>query len=1086
MSRVRGRNKRPAPAPEDDAAARVFSLNALLPQPASVDAPMVSFVERVSQGSRQLQRESAHIAPTSPIKRARRAERTTHIPPPEPNSTNSADDERYQLGTDHDFSWLPEPDFVDEGPPPPPPVGASGARRAVPPADPAMRDWMLNYRDVYLRALLRHEGRRGASDECKQCAGPRRGRAQLQSASRSRGVDGRILQEEQLESSGTARPVRTSARRKLPTPDPGVRRVRRPTRQRDSRSRGGLLPMHEPRGAVVLTAAPRRVVSGDDGLAPDLRHLRLPRPIPSHVVGGEKTSAYDFYSILEDMSDSTGLKPPGRYQVLLRMARQWRHLWLLMGGGRGHDPSGVLGTAAGELAIRCPACPQPGVNLPEGWENAAKEDRCLYVLFLALDACFRLKRRAVSSELKDPGLGTGWAYMVEWGPYRDYLVTVTDQAEISTCIGLAALDYANTKFSRGYATTGVGMGVCARHEFVQPNGVGDLQAGERYANMDYIFASLLRHLSPLLRKIVSYNIVCQWRKDLKARLEELPLLVRCNLLLSLFRFVIPKLHIKGHKLLCFLLFSLSLVPGSGQTDAEGIERCWASIGGAAASTKVCGPGARADQLDDHWHHWNWTKLLGLPALLRRRIDDARVEQGRVEQAENVPAWKAMVEAFEEDSTQKNPYEGEVKGKWMTESEVRNKLEEDEEREAAAGRLALHDVGPTAFMVSGLELEDEQRCIRIQAELQRTSTAALKINLRASRRKLERSIEQFRGLQATYTPGALVHLRSLKVASQTPAEEVPLVLPSALPAARRELGGCVDGLAETERALRDAQCRGTLVRLRRQLNVKARFLIYKKYHSRHQAMNTRSRTLIAQNESKILHESETYQMGWRALCALTPGGEAALSRRKEKERRARVREEARNAELLSFGLRPDDDDDLEDDSEEVGESWREMSWIWTLAGTAGVSEQDLEDALRIEWSKAYSRTRRWREEVRTLGEEQRRIPVSFLHQERVWLNRATAVLVEDGATTAAEAEGMFAYARAQADMYRALAMRAEATRTQPKLRRGQRRPREAIRVVSSWPLEGGNDDDVDGDEDDDGASENELEEDRVLDGDEEDM
>lgn len=79
---------------------------------------------------------------------------------------------------------------------------------------------------------------------------------------------------------------------------------------------------------------------------------------------------------------------------------------------------------------------------------------------------------------------------------------------MSTCSGLAALDYANTKFSRGYGSTGVGLGVCARHEFVQKSGAADLQKGERYvfahlgklklifvsyANMDYIFASLMCH-----------------------------------------------------------------------------------------------------------------------------------------------------------------------------------------------------------------------------------------------------------------------------------------------------------------------------------------------------------------------------------------------------------------------------------------------------------------------------------------------------------------------------------------------------------------------------------------------------------------
>jgi hypothetical protein len=91
--------------------------------------------------------------------------------------------------------------------------------------------------------------------------------------------------------------------------------------------------------------------------------------------------------------------------------------------------------------------------------------------------------------------------MVDMGPYREYLRTVTDQKGVSawivvngaatilifsflflqmdTCSGLAALDYANMTFSHRYSTTSVGMGVCAHHEFVQANGVGDLQKGER-------------------------------------------------------------------------------------------------------------------------------------------------------------------------------------------------------------------------------------------------------------------------------------------------------------------------------------------------------------------------------------------------------------------------------------------------------------------------------------------------------------------------------------------------------------------------------------------------------------------------------
>ncbi|KAJ7782927.1 hypothetical protein B0H16DRAFT_1709758 [Mycena metata] len=168
-----------------------------------------------------------------------------------------------------------------------------------------------------------------------------------------------------------------------------------------------------------------------------------------------KTTIYDFYKMLEKLTDNSGGPVAYRYHAFLRMCREYPHLLMLKRAG-------------------IPRA-QRRVNLPEGWENASPEDAFLYIIFLALDACFRLKRRMVSSELKDPSLGLGWSYMVESKPYRAYLLTVTDQKEMSTCSGLAALDYANTKFAKGYSSTRVGMGVCARHEFVQPNGVGDLQ-----------------------------------------------------------------------------------------------------------------------------------------------------------------------------------------------------------------------------------------------------------------------------------------------------------------------------------------------------------------------------------------------------------------------------------------------------------------------------------------------------------------------------------------------------------------------------------------------------------------------------------
>lgn len=167
-----------------------------------------------------------------------------------------------------------------------------------------------------------------------------------------------------------------------------------------------------------------------------------------------KTTMYDFYKTREKLTSNDGTKPRDRYQVFIRICREYRDVMMLKRAGLGHHPQGACGGKPGDCAIRCPCCPRPGVNLPEDWERASKEDRFvhpdarsppanesfrfLYILFLALDACFRLKRGLVSSDLKDPGLSTGLSYMTENVPYREYLRTVTDQNEV--CCSLNVLD----------------------------------------------------------------------------------------------------------------------------------------------------------------------------------------------------------------------------------------------------------------------------------------------------------------------------------------------------------------------------------------------------------------------------------------------------------------------------------------------------------------------------------------------------------------------------------------------------------------------------------------------------------------------
>nr|GAT42599.1 predicted protein [Mycena chlorophos] len=760
-----------------------------------------------------------------------------------------------------------------------------------------------------------------------------------------------------------------------------------------------------------------------------------------------KTNTFDFYDTLERLTNGAGERPFDRYRMLLRMGREWRHLLLLKRGGRfGYQSNEAENTSPGELAVLCPACPRPGVNLPEKWEDAPSETNYIYSQLFAMDACFQLKRRMVSNEARDPSLGPGFAFMVEAGPYREFLRKSTNKQEMSTCSGLKALDHSNTKFSKGYAATGVGMVVCARHKFVQPTSVGDLQKGERFSNMDYLFASMLRHISQILRKVVSYDIVCQWYKNIFERLTQLPPFLKFVLYRRFTTFVVPKLHILGHIAECRSRFNLDLTSGGGQTDAEGIERAWAAAGGLSGSTKMMGPGARSDMLDAYWSFWNWTKVIGLPSLLRQRLEVAKVEVEKQreafelfseEQSEHISAWEKMVKDYEEDKKgNKNPFV------------------------AVAKEFAL-------------AVETQQRRIKAQAALKKSKSTAEEINLGGARRKLNRDQQTLRTLQATFTPEALSKLAALSLPENVLAEDVPLLLPSALAASWIATAGA-NGIDEPckqllsmERQLRCAQMHSALPSMRNHLHVKWRLLKFKEDNVRHQTMNTRSRTTIARNESQISLFADMYQIAWFAVLQIEGGNKSKVGFHRlqredirymedpevfsKKAERARVREEKLKAKVAQIrdeeGWSEEEveadprlaDPEEEDDFFMKGSNKTVMSWIWR--GTvAGGSEDEMQEAIRIEWCKARERLHHWEEEVNFLIEETRRVAVTHEEWALRWDERAKSVPV--GSVPEQNAEGMIAYAMKQATMHRKLAMRARIIAVEPRLARGRKR----IRVV----------------------------------------
>ena len=83
-----------------------------------------------------------------------------------------------------------------------------------------------------------------------------------------------------------------------------------------------------------------------------------------------KASAYQYFQKLRRVTfPMAPARAPNLYQELLRMARVWRWLKKKKWAGHSHRSGNFTQTAPGELVNFCPACPQPGVNLPSNWKN---------------------------------------------------------------------------------------------------------------------------------------------------------------------------------------------------------------------------------------------------------------------------------------------------------------------------------------------------------------------------------------------------------------------------------------------------------------------------------------------------------------------------------------------------------------------------------------------------------------------------------------------------------------------------------------------------------------------------------------------
>ncbi|KAJ7760049.1 hypothetical protein B0H16DRAFT_1313165, partial [Mycena metata] len=627
-----------------------------------------------------------------------------------------------------------------------------------------------------------------------------------------------------------------------------------------------------------------------------------------------------------------------------------------------------------------------------------------------------LARFNVSSETSDPDLGNGLAFFGEVNAYMTHLEANWDQPQPkSTCV---AHDAVNTpdKEARGTASSGIATVDCARHNMKRPRGVGDLQQGERYLNMDWIFFMSLED-SDLQQFFVSYDIACQWHKNIWGRMQIYPHYIQQQNERRFFVFLVPKFHLPAHIESCNVNFSFLLTRYVGQTDGESPERGWSHINRLATSTREMGPHLRRECLDDHFNDWNWKKILGMGKLIIHYLPDMiatrrdTLEQERTLPRGTVKEWTTTCINWENDAAMENPFER--KRDQISLASVRYELVQE------GKALVRGQTDSSEMLAMGVQLEEQQyRQLRFdQAAAGDHPTVDQKRVMLERCSKARRKILSWMETQVQFMPEVTV-LRAQAAEKRAEAsgtkpvagelvQDIALFLPSRLPGDV----ACLQQLQDFEFRLREGQAHQALHEMRHQLLVRTHEYKYKDKNIRGVRDSMRSNTRIQAINGQIRRATATYQVARKALEVL-----GQRLRRTEWEKTLKV-------------LKTEDVRQMPEGTKRRKKDRTPMSWIWLADGSAADADRNpaMNEALRIEWAKTRALGLRNTEEVDLLEEEMRRVPeflrwrANWWEGKKVHSEKTRVDLLDD----ARQREGHDAYATRQARILRSIAARFEA-------------------------------------------------------------
>ncbi|KAG1848923.1 hypothetical protein DFJ58DRAFT_716992 [Suillus subalutaceus] len=268
------------------------------------------------------------------------------------------------------------------------------------------------------------------------------------------------------------------------------------------------------------------------------------------------TSAMNYYSKIRRLTPSIfPLMVPDRYRELMRAARQWRQCKLYKWHGFAHKDDQPKD---GDLALFCPACPQPGINLDLSTGTVAQSDDTpswLMTRYLVMDGNFK----------------------------AEHMHPVNPSDEVSLMDGL------------GFMATGIGGCACARHGCFVPTFDGGLSERQKTDGIS--------------RAITFYDINCQYNKYLKDQITS-----SMYLSIPIGMDIIPGIglwHVHGHQDSCFVWI-----------DGEIMETLWAPMNIISPSARGMGTPHRKEVLDYQMNDCNFMKMIRITKFLSRKLKEA--------------------------------------------------------------------------------------------------------------------------------------------------------------------------------------------------------------------------------------------------------------------------------------------------------------------------------------------------------------------------------------------------------------------------------------------------------------------------------